>query len=107
MNRHLTDLMRSFQVVLNNVDGNYLSYHPFLSFETNLYNNTGMSTSSVESMLSDASSWFPCTCIKEKLKVAVNTENFLHMLQEDMLTVSIDTHAFKHVVVGIAIATIF
>ena len=106
MNRHLTDCMRYFQVVLNNVDGNFLSYHPFLSFETNLYNDIGMSIRSVESMLTDASSWFPCACIKDKIEAAVITNNFLHMLQEDTMTVSMDTLAFKHVVVGIAIATI-
>lgn len=106
MNRHLTDLIRYFQAVLINVDGNYLSYHPFLSFDTDLYNDIGTSGSSVESLLSDASSWFPCACVLDKIEATVTTDNFLHMLQEDLFTVSIDTHAFKHVVVGIAIATI-
>ena len=65
-----------------------------------------MSVISLESILYATSSWIPCACIKDKVGAAVITENFLHMLQEDMLTLSIDTLAFKHVIVGIAIATI-
>lgn len=106
LNHYLTDLMTNFQVVLSNTACNYWSFYPFLSFKTNLCNDIGPSISSVESILADASSWFPCACIKDKIETAVITKNFFHMLQEDMVTVSIDTHAFKHIVVGIAIATI-